>query len=199
MWIRELSITEPKLQVRLILLKISVCDFLVAKIPQQFIFSITDIWHQHPGDYVQEPLQPGNHLSSHRHRSLWWVGSLVLLSDTLSGISGNALLGAADTTEIFFLHVACAGSISFEEFRQTWRLLCSHLKTEISDEAIADLAHSIDFNKDGSIDINEFMEAFRLVDLSAHAWEPGPEAGTVAADLSSTENIKNSVEIQDGQ
>ncbi|AWP15421.1 putative serine/threonine-protein phosphatase with EF-hands 2-like [Scophthalmus maximus] len=62
-----------------------------------------------------------------------------------------------------------SGSISFEEFRQTWRLLCSHLKTEISDEAIADLAHSIDFNKDGSIDINEFMEAFRLVDLSAHA------------------------------
>uniref|UniRef100_A0A8D3C0I9 Serine/threonine-protein phosphatase with EF-hands n=1 Tax=Scophthalmus maximus TaxID=52904 RepID=A0A8D3C0I9_SCOMX len=61
-----------------------------------------------------------------------------------------------------------SGSISFEEFRQTWRLLCSHLKTEISDEAIADLAHSIDFNKDGSIDINEFMEAFRLVDLSAH-------------------------------
>ncbi|XP_071322493.1 serine/threonine-protein phosphatase with EF-hands 2-like [Trachinotus anak] len=61
-----------------------------------------------------------------------------------------------------------SGLISFEEFHQTWKLLCSHLKTEISDEAIADLAHSIDFNKDGSIDINEFMEAFRLVDLSAH-------------------------------
>ncbi|CAK6955884.1 serine/threonine-protein phosphatase with EF-hands 2-like [Scomber scombrus] len=61
-----------------------------------------------------------------------------------------------------------SGLISFEEFRQTWKLLSTHLKTEISDEAIADLAQSIDFNKDGSIDINEFMEAFRLVDLSAH-------------------------------
>ncbi|XP_044189886.1 serine/threonine-protein phosphatase with EF-hands 2-like isoform X2 [Thunnus albacares] len=61
-----------------------------------------------------------------------------------------------------------SGLISFEEFRQTWKLLSSHLKTEISDEAIADLAQSIDFNKDGGIDINEFMEAFRLVDLSAH-------------------------------
>ncbi|XP_062269488.1 serine/threonine-protein phosphatase with EF-hands 2-like isoform X1 [Platichthys flesus] len=61
-----------------------------------------------------------------------------------------------------------SGSISFEEFRQTWKLLSSHLKTEISGEAIADLAQSIDFNKDGSIDINEFMEAFRLVDLSSH-------------------------------
>ncbi|XP_069579069.1 serine/threonine-protein phosphatase with EF-hands 2-like [Brachyistius frenatus] len=61
-----------------------------------------------------------------------------------------------------------SGLISFEEFRQTWKLLSSHLQTEISDEVIADLAQSIDFNKDGSIDINEFMEAFRLVDLSAH-------------------------------
>uniref|UniRef100_A0A3Q3VM71 Serine/threonine-protein phosphatase with EF-hands n=1 Tax=Mola mola TaxID=94237 RepID=A0A3Q3VM71_MOLML len=61
-----------------------------------------------------------------------------------------------------------SGLISFEEFRQTWKLLSSHLKMDISDKAIADLARSIDFNKDGSIDINEFMEAFRLVDLSAH-------------------------------
>ncbi|KAM4634566.1 serine/threonine-protein phosphatase with EF-hands 2 [Polymixia lowei] len=59
-----------------------------------------------------------------------------------------------------------SGLISLEEFHQTWKLLSSHLKTEISDKAIADLALSIDFNKDGSIDINEFMEAFRLVDLT---------------------------------
>ncbi|XP_054908547.1 serine/threonine-protein phosphatase with EF-hands 2-like isoform X2 [Poeciliopsis prolifica] len=62
-----------------------------------------------------------------------------------------------------------SGLISFEEFRQTWKLLSSHLKVEISDKAITDLAQSMDFNKDGSIDINEFMEAFRLVDLSTHA------------------------------
>ncbi|XP_048115901.1 serine/threonine-protein phosphatase with EF-hands 2-like [Alosa alosa] len=61
-----------------------------------------------------------------------------------------------------------SGLISFEEFRQTWKLLSSHLKMEISDEAIVDLAHSIDFNHDGSIDINEFMEAFRLVDSTHH-------------------------------
>ncbi|XP_072310850.1 serine/threonine-protein phosphatase with EF-hands 2-like isoform X2 [Eucyclogobius newberryi] len=61
-----------------------------------------------------------------------------------------------------------SGLISYEEFHQTWKLLSSHLRLEISDKAISDLAQSIDFNKDGSIDINEFMEAFRLVDLSAH-------------------------------
>lgn len=61
------------------------------------------------------------------------------------------------------------GLISLEEFRQTWKLLSSHLKMEISDEAISDLAISIDFNKDGSIDINEFMEAFRLVESTVGA------------------------------
>ncbi|XP_061655382.1 serine/threonine-protein phosphatase with EF-hands 2-like isoform X1 [Phyllopteryx taeniolatus] len=61
-----------------------------------------------------------------------------------------------------------SGLISLEEFRQTWKLLSSHLKMEISDKTVADLAQSIDFNKDGVIDINEFMEAFRLVGISAH-------------------------------
>lgn len=70
----------------------------------------------------------------------------------------------------FLLSLYCQGLISLEEFRQTWKLLSSHLKMDISDKAIADLASSIDFNKDGSIDINEFMEAFRLADLSAHGW-----------------------------
>ncbi|XP_016401832.1 serine/threonine-protein phosphatase with EF-hands 2 isoform X3 [Sinocyclocheilus rhinocerous] len=59
-----------------------------------------------------------------------------------------------------------SGLISFKEFRQTWKLLSSHLQMDISDKAISDLAESIDFNKDGSIDINEFMEAFRLVEHS---------------------------------
>ncbi|XP_072518189.1 serine/threonine-protein phosphatase with EF-hands 2-like [Salminus brasiliensis] len=75
-----------------------------------------------------------------------------------------------------------SGLISFEEFRQTWKLLSSHLKMEISDKAISDLAVSIDFNKDGSIDINEFMEAFRLVDCS-HAQILNSLSGEVSPDL----------------
>uniref|UniRef100_A0A665WZL4 Serine/threonine-protein phosphatase with EF-hands n=1 Tax=Echeneis naucrates TaxID=173247 RepID=A0A665WZL4_ECHNA len=57
-----------------------------------------------------------------------------------------------------------SGFITIEDFRQTWKLLSIYLKMEITDEAICDLAIAIDSNQDGSIDIDEFMEAFRLTD-----------------------------------
>ncbi|XP_056889538.1 serine/threonine-protein phosphatase with EF-hands 2 isoform X2 [Takifugu flavidus] len=57
-----------------------------------------------------------------------------------------------------------SGFITMEDFRQTWKLLSIYLKMEISDDAISDLAVTIDRNQDGSIDIDEFMEAFRLTD-----------------------------------
>ncbi|KAM7415785.1 hypothetical protein PAMA_018041 [Pampus argenteus] len=57
-----------------------------------------------------------------------------------------------------------SGFITIEDFRQTWKLLSVYLKMEITDEAISDLSVTIDSNQDGSIDIDEFMEAFRLTD-----------------------------------
>uniref|UniRef100_A0A3Q2DET2 Serine/threonine-protein phosphatase with EF-hands n=1 Tax=Cyprinodon variegatus TaxID=28743 RepID=A0A3Q2DET2_CYPVA len=56
-----------------------------------------------------------------------------------------------------------SGLISIEEFRHTWRLFSAHLGVAIDDSAIDELARSIDFNKDGSIDFTEFLEAFRVV------------------------------------
>lgn len=55
------------------------------------------------------------------------------------------------------------GLISIDEFRQTWKLFSTHLHISLDDSIIDDLAHSIDSNKDGSIDFNEFLEAFRVV------------------------------------
>ncbi|XP_042792107.1 serine/threonine-protein phosphatase with EF-hands 2 isoform X2 [Panthera leo] len=59
-----------------------------------------------------------------------------------------------------------SGFISLDEFRHTWKLFSSHMNINIRDDCICDLARSIDFNKDGHIDINEFLEAFRLVEQS---------------------------------
>nr|XP_056717914.1 serine/threonine-protein phosphatase with EF-hands 1 [Euleptes europaea] len=56
-----------------------------------------------------------------------------------------------------------SGLISIDEFRQTWKLFNLHLKIEVDDESIDSLARSIDFNKDGNIDFNEFLEAFHVV------------------------------------
>ncbi|XP_054128071.1 serine/threonine-protein phosphatase with EF-hands 1 [Melozone crissalis] len=56
-----------------------------------------------------------------------------------------------------------SGLISLEEFSQTWRLFTSHLGIDIQDESIDKLVLSIDYNKDGHIDFNEFLEAFHVV------------------------------------
>lgn len=53
-----------------------------------------------------------------------------------------------------------------EEFEETCRLLNQHSDAKISESSIKDLALSIDMDKDGVIDFNEFLEAFRLVDVS---------------------------------
>ncbi|NXU35192.1 PPE1 phosphatase, partial [Drymodes brunneopygia] len=56
-----------------------------------------------------------------------------------------------------------SGLISLEEFSQTWRLFASHLGIDVQDDSIGKLVLSIDYNKDGHIDFNEFLEAFHVV------------------------------------
>ncbi|EDV24915.1 uncharacterized protein TRIADDRAFT_56332 [Trichoplax adhaerens] len=56
-----------------------------------------------------------------------------------------------------------SGLISMEEFQDSCLLLDDHVKSFMSKEDIHNLAKSIDFNNDGHIDFNEFLEAFRLV------------------------------------
>ncbi|XP_070612829.1 serine/threonine-protein phosphatase with EF-hands 2 [Erythrolamprus reginae] len=68
----------------------------------------------------------------------------------------------------------CSGFICLEEFNQIWKLFSSHMNIDISDENIRDLARSIDFNKDGKIDFNEFLEAFRLVKQPVSGGESKP-------------------------
>nr|AAW26808.1 SJCHGC06721 protein [Schistosoma japonicum] len=55
-----------------------------------------------------------------------------------------------------------SGRISLNEFKQA----CLRLPnwTETDEQIVMDMARSIDINKDGSIDFNEFLETFRLVE-----------------------------------
>lgn len=52
-----------------------------------------------------------------------------------------------------------------DEFSDACSILSQHIGLPIKKEEVADLARSIDINKDGKIDFNEFLEAFRLVDM----------------------------------
>ncbi|XP_059192441.1 serine/threonine-protein phosphatase with EF-hands 2 [Centropristis striata] len=84
-----------------------------------------------------------------------------------------------------------SGFITMEDFRQTWKLLSVYLKMEITDDAISDLAVTIDSNKDGSIDIDEFMEAFRLTDKKSRLERGRSMFMGTAADLTKLEGDPN--------
>uniref|UniRef100_A0A8D3DTC1 Serine/threonine-protein phosphatase with EF-hands n=1 Tax=Scophthalmus maximus TaxID=52904 RepID=A0A8D3DTC1_SCOMX len=96
---------------------------------------------------------------------LTWLPSLLLFQHIDQSLL-ETLYRHRSTLETIFRIVDTdnSGFISHEDFRQTWKLLSVYLKMEITDEAISDLAVTIDSNQDGSIDIDEFMEAFRLTD-----------------------------------
>ncbi|XP_033126079.1 serine/threonine-protein phosphatase with EF-hands 2-like, partial [Anneissia japonica] len=57
-----------------------------------------------------------------------------------------------------------SGCITMDEFSEGCKMLSKHLQAQMSEETVTDMARSLDLNRDGQIDFNEFLEAFRLVD-----------------------------------
>ncbi|XP_071452640.1 serine/threonine-protein phosphatase rdgC [Hetaerina americana] len=83
-----------------------------------------------------------------------------------------------------------SGLISMEEFKEAWILLSNHLEADRASNPggspaglapspslhqMLDVARTMDLNKDGLIDLNEFMEAFRLVDPGRASAEDSEE------------------------
>jgi serine/threonine-protein phosphatase with EF-hands len=63
---------------------------------------------------------------------------------------------------------ALAGLISMQEFADVCIFLSKHNASKLDEKQIMDLAASIDLDKNGVIDFNEFLEAFRMVDVNEH-------------------------------
>lgn len=64
-----------------------------------------------------------------------------------------------------------SGYITLDEFSDACNLLSEHMPEPIPQEQLLDICRSMDINKDGQVDLNEFLETFRLVDIHHHEQE----------------------------
>ncbi|CAH0560857.1 unnamed protein product [Brassicogethes aeneus] len=57
-----------------------------------------------------------------------------------------------------------SGHISFDEFADACNLIKEHFQSPMTKDQLKELCKLMDLNKDGMVDLNEFLESFRMVD-----------------------------------
>lgn len=72
---------------------------------------------------------------------------------------------------MFFIHLThfqsinfFVGYISLDEFSEACNLIKKHMPCEMTHEQLTEICRLMDLNKDGLVDLNEFLESFRMVD-----------------------------------
>lgn len=97
------------------------------------------------------------------------------------------------------------GYINREEFHEACELIKEYLPNSNSMEQLDDICQLMDLNKDGLVDLNEFLESFRMVDKdrtrnedSTEEKENLPEV-TVTDSAKSTEEKENKEPPQSGE
>uniref|UniRef100_A0A1B0CWS4 Serine/threonine-protein phosphatase n=2 Tax=Lutzomyia longipalpis TaxID=7200 RepID=A0A1B0CWS4_LUTLO len=95
----------------------------------------------------------------------------LLDSDTMKSNPGSASVAESlyrnkTSLEAIFriLDKDNSGHISLEEFGEACHILHKHLPEHGTEAELLDMCKMMDINKDGLVDLNEFLEAFRLCD-----------------------------------
>lgn len=70
------------------------------------------------------------------------------------------------------LSLICLGQISLDEFGDAVDLLRKYMPSAGSKRELMNMCQMMDINKDGFVDLNEFLEAFRLCDQARKAPQP---------------------------
>ncbi|KAH9640960.1 hypothetical protein HF086_015056 [Spodoptera exigua] len=59
-----------------------------------------------------------------------------------------------------------SGFITLEEFSEACQLIGKYMPNPMTQEQLVDICRLMDINKDGLVDLNEFLESFRLAERS---------------------------------